>query len=80
MELATTLNYKVDKWFLQKRVDREFKTRVNSYGYKFMGSGLSFFCACVKVMFLIVYLLIVKNYVHFFHRATTSAVVARNNK
>ena len=32
MELATTLNYKGDKWFLQKRVNREFKTRVNGYG------------------------------------------------
>ena len=32
MELATTLNYKVDKWFLQKSVNREFKTGVNGYG------------------------------------------------
>ena len=31
-------------------------------------------------MFLIVYLLIVKNYVHFFDRVTTSATAARNNK
>ena len=31
-------------------------------------------------MFLIVYLLTVKNYVHFFDRVTTSAAAARNNK
>ena len=33
MELATTLNYKVDNWFLQKRVDKECKTTVNGYGW-----------------------------------------------
>ena len=31
-------------------------------------------------MFLIVYLLVVKNYVHFFDRVTTSAAAARINK
>ena len=77
MELATTLNYKVDKWFLQKRVIGNLRLGLTATVH---GIWVELFCASVKVMFLIVYLLIVKNYVHFFHRATTSAAVARNNK